>query len=77
MYEQQPQFLAQIAEVEPNPVDQERARRLRGVVTQLSLRDEKVLFEETRCRGTDLALEEIDRANHAPYPSIRCMERLH
>lgn len=47
MYADQPQLLTQLVET-PQPVDQERQRRMRGVLTQLSLRDEKVLFATTR-----------------------------
>lgn len=48
MYIEQPQLLAEIVETAPQPVDRDKALRLRGVLTQLSLRDEKVLFEQTR-----------------------------
>ena len=35
------------------PQEQERSRRLRGALTQLSLRDENRLFEHTRGRSQD------------------------
>ena len=64
MWIEQPQLLAQIVEVAPLPVDLERARRMRGVLTEMSLRDEKVLFEATRygvdgspCNDIALALD--------------------
>ena len=50
MFTEQPQLLTQVIEVAPQPVDLERTRRIRGVLTQMSLRDEKVLFEGTRDR---------------------------
>ncbi len=48
MYIQHPQLLIQTLQSAPQPQDQDRARRLQGVLTQLSLRDENVLFETTR-----------------------------
>lgn len=51
MYTNQPQLLTQLVEVAPQPQDQERQRRMRGVLTQMSLRDEKVLFAATRGGG--------------------------
>ncbi|MBS1202356.1 MAG: hypothetical protein H6R22_865 [Chromatiaceae bacterium] len=48
MYTQHPQLLTQPPQAAPKPQDRERARRVRGVVTQMSLRDENVLFEATR-----------------------------
>lgn len=44
MYNEQAQTLAVSQEIQ----EQERSRRLRGVLTELSLRDENVLFANTR-----------------------------
>jgi hypothetical protein len=44
MYTESLQLLVETA----HPQEQERARRLRGALTQLSLRDENRLFEHTR-----------------------------
>lgn len=66
MYADQPQLLTQLVET-PQPVDQERQRRMRGVLTQLSLRDEKVLFATTRAGwtlGGDLDLPELPSRVH-------------
>lgn len=54
MFTEQPQLLIEVVEVTPQVTDLERARRMRGVLTQMSLRDEKVLFEGTRdgCDGS-------------------------
>lgn len=43
-----PPLLTEIAPTAPQPQDQEQARKRRGVLTQLSLRDENVLFDSTR-----------------------------
>ena len=48
MYIQYPQLLIQTLQSAPEPQDRDRSRRLQGVLTQLSLRDENVLFETTR-----------------------------
>jgi hypothetical protein len=48
MYPEQPQLMVQILETTPQPIDPEKARRLQGALTQMSLRDEKVLFELTK-----------------------------
>lgn len=71
MYTDQPQLLTQLVEVAPQPVDQERQRRMRGVLTQMSLRDEKVLFAATRARrplGDDIcpALGPVDLPPEPP-----------
>jgi hypothetical protein len=68
---EQPLLLAQIVEVAPLPVDLERARRMRGVLTEMSLRDEKVLFEATRygvdgSPWSDIALALDARSPEAP-----------
>lgn len=51
MFTEQPQLLIEVVEVTPQVADLERARRIRGVLTQMSLRDEKVLVEGTQDNG--------------------------
>ncbi len=65
---EQPQLLAQIVEVAPQPVDRERARRMHGVVTEMSLRDEKVLFEATRYGAEGSSWKDTSVALDAPSP---------
>ncbi len=68
MWIEQPQLLAQIVEVAPQPEDLERARRMRGVLTEMSLRDEKVLFEATRYEVDGSPRSDISLALDAPSP---------
>jgi hypothetical protein len=42
MYHEQPQLLEEMVATAAQQIDPEKARRLRGVLTQMSLRDEKV-----------------------------------
>lgn len=68
MYDEQPQLLAEIVEIAPQPVDRDKALRLRGVLTQLSLRDEKVLFEQTRAGCEASSPREHGRLDAASGP---------
>lgn len=69
MYTEQPQLLAEIVETAPQPVDRDKALRLRGVLTQLSLRDEKVLFEQARSRFDESGPRGQDRLGAAQGPT--------
>jgi hypothetical protein len=69
MYIEQPQLLAEIVETAPQPVDRGKALRLRGVLTQLSLRDEKVLFEQTRSGFDEQGPRDQDRLDAAQGPA--------
>lgn len=69
MYTEQPQLLAEIVETTPQPVDRDKALRLRGVLTQLSLRDEKVLFEQTRTGLDESGPWARDRLDAAQGPA--------
>jgi hypothetical protein len=75
MYADQPQLLTQPVEMIQPSQDPERARRMRGVLTQMSLRDEKVLFRETRAGrvlGSDPGREPSPRD-----PMPECSSRIH
>lgn len=48
MYTESPQLLVEIVQTDSQILDRERSARLWGVLTELSLRDENVLFERTR-----------------------------
>lgn len=75
MYADQPQLLAQLVESTQAPMDPERARRLRGVLTQMSLRDEKVLFAVTRTGGP--ILSDLDPEPSLGDPAPRRCRRFH
>lgn len=68
MYSEQAQLMVQVLETTPQPVDPEKARRLQGVLTQMSLRDEKVLFELTKQGVSAAQPQELgwEGANPAP-----------
>jgi hypothetical protein len=68
MYPEQPQLMVQILETTPQPIDPERARRLQGVLTQMSLRDEKVLFELTKHGVSASAPQEFGWGGANPAP---------
>lgn len=59
-----PQLLLQVLDITPRTVDWEKARRLRGVVTQMSLLDEKVRFE-------------LGGPNNAPHREPESTPRIH
>jgi len=69
MYTEQPQLLAEIEETAPQPVDRDKALRLRGVLTQLSLRDEKVLFGQSRSRFDESGPRDQDRFDAVQGPA--------
>jgi len=69
MYPEQPQLMVQALETSPQPIDPEKARRLQGVLTQMSLRDEKVLFELTRHGIGASGIQALD-CGYAPPTSI-------
>jgi len=77
MQTEQLQLLIQSVEATPQPVDGDKARRLRGVLTQLSLRDEKVLFEQTRSGSDPWTLHRIDRADAVSQPEATWAETAH
>jgi hypothetical protein len=57
MYTQLPQLLVEIAPTQSQIRERERSVRLRGVLSELSVRDEKVSFERSNTpqRPTDTA----------------------